>query len=111
MHSFSLFLQRLFKSTTTKRRSRHITDTVPEFHAEAPHATVSEGVAQAPFVAARAGVEPMTLLMKGIDSTKAPSRPMLLITCINYGPNLLHLFCAQFQILLNKLLSSTRKES
>ena len=91
---------------------------MPEYHTEAPQATVSEGVAQAPFVAARAGIEPMTFLTKGVDSTKAPSRPMLLITCINctagiipYGPNLLHLYCAQFQILLNKLLSSTRKGS
>src|SRR6218665_120444 len=45
-------------STTTQRRSRHSTDTVPEFHAEAPQATVSEGLAQGPYVAARAGVEP-----------------------------------------------------
>jgi len=29
------------ESTTTKRRSRHSTDTVPEFHAEAPQAIVS----------------------------------------------------------------------
>jgi len=29
-------------------------DTVPEFHAEAPQATTSEGLAQDPFVAARA---------------------------------------------------------
>jgi len=34
------------KFTTTRRRSRHSTDTVPEFHAEAPHATVSDGLAQ-----------------------------------------------------------------
>src|SRR6218665_3196235 len=48
--------------------SRHSTDTVPEFHAEAPQATVSEGLAQGPYVAARAGVEPMTLRTKGVDS-------------------------------------------
>src|SRR6218665_2750208 len=35
-HSFRLFLQHLFKSTTTLRCSRHSTDTVSEFHAEAP---------------------------------------------------------------------------
>jgi len=34
------------------------TDTVSEFHAEAPQATVSEGLARGPYVAARAGVEP-----------------------------------------------------
>ena len=40
-----------------------------KFHAEAPQATVSEGLAQGPYVAARAGVEPLTLLTKGVDST------------------------------------------
>src|SRR6218665_1907644 len=35
IHSFWLFLQRLFKSNTTQRRSRHSTDTMSEFHAEA----------------------------------------------------------------------------
>ena len=44
IHSFRLFLQHLFKSTTTQRRSRHCTDTVSEFHAEAPQATASEGL-------------------------------------------------------------------
>ena len=34
IHSFWLFLQRLFKSTATQRRSRHSTDTVSEFHAK-----------------------------------------------------------------------------
>src|SRR6218665_3207950 len=42
------------KSTTTQRRCRHSTDTVSEFHAEAPQATASEGLAQGPYVAARA---------------------------------------------------------
>ena len=31
-------------------------DTVPEFHGEAPQATVSEGLAQGRYVAARVGV-------------------------------------------------------
>ena len=39
-------------STTTQSRYRHSTDTVPEFHAEAPQATVSEGLTQGPYVAA-----------------------------------------------------------
>ena len=34
------------------------TDTVSEFHAEAPQATAGKGLAQGPYVAARAGVEP-----------------------------------------------------
>jgi len=44
-------------------------DTMPEFHAEAPQATVSERFAQGPYVAARARVKPMTLRTKGVDST------------------------------------------
>src|SRR6218665_1132144 len=34
--------------TITQRRSRHNMDTVSEFHAEAPQATASEGLAQGP---------------------------------------------------------------
>ena len=45
--------------------------TVLEFHAKVPQATVSEGLAQGPYVAARAGVKPMTLQTNGIDSTSA----------------------------------------
>src|SRR6218665_3730010 len=72
IHSFRLFLFRLFKSPTSQRRSWHSMETVPEFHAEAPRATVSEGLAQGPYVAARAGVEPTTLRTKGVDSTNTP---------------------------------------
>ena len=43
---------------------------VSEFHAEAPQATASEGLAQGPYVAARVGVKPMTL------RTKASTLPM-----------------------------------
>src|SRR6218665_2546382 len=46
---------------TTQRRSHHSTDTVSEFHIEAPQATASEGLAQGPNVAATAVVKPMTL--------------------------------------------------
>ena len=62
-------------SSSLQRRSRHGMDTVPEFHAKAPQATVSEGLAKGPYVAARAGVKPMTRWTKGVDSTKAPPRP------------------------------------
>ena len=51
--------------------------TVSEFYAETPQATVSEGRAQGPYVAARAGVEPMTLRTKGVDSTNAPPTPQI----------------------------------
>src|SRR6218665_1581169 len=47
-----------------------VIDTVSEFHAEAPQATVSEGLAQGPYVAARAGFEPTTLRSAAIDFTQ-----------------------------------------
>jgi len=45
---------------------------VPEFSAEAKQATVSEGLVQGTYVAARTGVEPMT---KGVDFTNEPNTP------------------------------------
>src|SRR6218665_821357 len=78
IHSFRIFLYRLFKSSTTQRSSRHSTNTVPEFHAEETQAIVSEGLAQqGSYLAARAKVEPMILRTKGVDSTKAPPRPII----------------------------------
>ena len=50
-------------------------DTVSEFHAEAPQAIAGKGLAQGSYVAARAGVEPTTLRLKVIISTKAPPCP------------------------------------
>ena len=44
----------------------HSTDTVSEFHAEAPQATVREVLAQGLSVATRAGFEPATLQTKGV---------------------------------------------
>ena len=69
------FYSPLFKSSTTKMRTRHSTDTVPEFHADEPQATVSEIHAQGTYVAARARVAPMTIRTKVVDSTKEPPRP------------------------------------
>jgi len=43
-----------------------------EFDAEAPQATASEALAQGPYVAARAEVEPTTLRTIGVTSTNAP---------------------------------------
>src|SRR6218665_1194780 len=53
-------------------------DTVSECHAEAPQATVSEGLAQGPYVAARVGVEPTTIRLRVIDLTSAPPRPQFI---------------------------------
>jgi len=41
-------------------------------HAEAVQATVSEELAQEPYMAARAEFEPMTFRAKGVVSTNAP---------------------------------------
>ena len=38
-------------------------------------ATAGKGLAQGPYVAARAGFETAALRLKGIDSTNAPPRP------------------------------------
>src|SRR6218665_663251 len=75
IHSFihsGYFYSRLFTTSTPQSSSRHSMDTVPEFHAKAPQATVSEGLAQGPYVAARVGVEPMTLWTKGVDGLGGP---------------------------------------
>ena len=50
-------------------------DTVSKLHAEAPQATASEGLAQGPYVADRAGFEPATLWTKGDESTDESPRP------------------------------------
>jgi len=55
------------------RGAPNTADTVPEFHVEAPQATVSELLA--PYIAARAGVEPMTLRTKGVNSNNVPHTP------------------------------------
>ena len=48
---------------------------MPELHPEAPKTTVSEGLAQGPYMATRAGVKYMTLQIKGVDSTNVPHSP------------------------------------
>ena len=67
-----------------------------ELHTEAPRATVSEGLAQGPYVAARAGVEPTTLWTKGDESTNEPPCPtrqeLTTMTCLPKMPVILTLF-------------------
>ena len=48
---------------------------MPELLTEASQTTVGEGLAQGPYVAARAGVELVTFRTKGLDSTNAPHMP------------------------------------
>jgi len=74
IHLFRLYLWRLFKSTSTLRRSRHSLGAVSEFHAEAPQATASKELAQDPYMymyeVARVGFKSATF------GRKAPSLPM-----------------------------------
>ena len=44
-------------------------------HAKVLQATASEGLAQGPHMAARAGLKPATLWTKGTEPTAEPSRP------------------------------------
>ena len=39
------------------------------------HRQLSEGLVQGPYVAAKVGVEPLTLRMEGVDSTNVPPMP------------------------------------
>src|SRR6218665_1414987 len=50
-------------------------DTVSEYNAEALQAIAGKGLAQGPYVAARAGFEPTTLRSNGVVSTNAPPCP------------------------------------
>ena len=47
-------------------------------------ATAGKGLAQGPYVAARAGVEPTTLWLKVIVSIKAPPRPTKLCRTVKF---------------------------
>jgi len=82
IHSFRIFLWHLFKSITTQRRSRHSTDTVPEFHTEVLQATVSEGLAQGPYVAAGVEFESVTLRTQGTKHTTEPPCPTFILQII-----------------------------
>src|SRR6218665_545827 len=47
-------------------------------------ATAGKGLAQGPYVTARAGVEPTTLRLRVIASTNAPSRPTIVAPPSNH---------------------------
>src|SRR6218665_3522572 len=66
-----------FKSPTTQRRSRLQHGYCIGFSRRSAQATAGKGLAQGPYMAARAGVEPTTLRLKAIYSTKAPPCPAI----------------------------------
>src|SRR6218665_3097987 len=75
IHSFIHSGHFYFKSSTTHRRSRLQNGYCIGVSRRIAQATAGKGLAQGPYVTARAGVEPTTLRLKVNDSTKAPSRP------------------------------------
>src|SRR6218665_3970363 len=75
VHSFRPFLLRPFKSSTTQRGSRLQHGYCIGVSRRSAQATADNGLAQGPYMAARAGVEPTTLRLKVIVSTTAPPRP------------------------------------
>src|SRR6218665_2873666 len=83
-HSFWPFLQRPFQSSTTQRRSRLQHGYCIGVSRRSEQATVGKGLAQGPYMAARAGVEPTTLRLKAIDSTKAPPCPNVRDQCTEF---------------------------
>ena len=54
---------------------------------------MSEGLAQGPYVAARAGFELKTLRSKGFDSTNAPPRPTVIVIVLCQAESLIKICC------------------
>src|SRR6218665_3474272 len=75
IHSFWPFLSRPFKSSTAQRRSRLQHGYCIGVSRRSTQATAGKGLAQGPYMAAKAGVEPATLRLRVITSTNAPPCP------------------------------------
>src|SRR6218665_1971971 len=67
-----MIIDHFYSATTTQRRSRLQHGYCIGVSRRSARATVSEGLAQGIYMSVRAGVEPLTLRLKVIDSTKAP---------------------------------------
>src|SRR6218665_3201240 len=74
IHSF-IHSGHFYRSSTTQRRSPLQHGYCIGVSRRSAQATAGKGLAQGPYVAARAEVEPPTLRLNGIVSTKAPPRP------------------------------------
>ena len=68
-------------------RPQQLTLSLVSLHAIALQATVTEGLAQGPYMVTRAGFEPTTLQQKGIDSTNVPTRLTKVIVKTNTHTN------------------------
>src|SRR6218665_894044 len=76
-----------FKSSTTQRRSRLQHGYCIGVSRRSAQAIAGKGLAQGPCVAARLGVEPTTLQLKVIVSTKAPPPPTFQYRCLDVVDN------------------------
>src|SRR6218665_3661057 len=74
IHSF-IHSGHFYKSITTQRRSRLQHGYCIGVSRRSAQETVSKGLAQGPYVAAKAGVDPTILWLRVIDLTNAPPRP------------------------------------
>ena len=72
----------LLKSSTTQRRSRLQHGYCIGVSRRSAQATAGKGLAQGPYMAARAGVEPTTLRLRVIASSNAPPCPTCLVFLI-----------------------------
>src|SRR6218665_1168855 len=81
IHSFivALSIAPLQVLYTTQRCSRLQQGYCIGVSRRSAQATVGKGLAQGPYVAARAGVEPTTLRLRVIASTNEPPRPTLFL--------------------------------
>src|SRR6218665_4040785 len=81
IHSFIpvISIAPLQQSSTTQRRSQLQHGYCVGVSHRSAQATVGKGLAQGPYVAARAGVEPTTLQLSVIASTNAPPCPTIRI--------------------------------
>src|SRR6218665_1393772 len=69
-------------SSTTQRRSRLQHGYCIGVSRRSAQATAGKGLAQGPYMAARAGVEPTTLRLRVIASTNAPPCPIQYVHCV-----------------------------
>src|SRR6218665_2866790 len=91
IHTFIVFIH-FYCAYHSMSLSEALPTLCRSLHAEALWATVSEGLAQGPYVADRAGFEQATLRLNVVDSTNAPPRP----TCIHkVKPLLLFMYLIQ----------------
>src|SRR6218665_1206206 len=74
IHSFRIFLLCLSKSTTLRGTPDYSIDTVSELTRQSATGTVSEGLAQGPYMTAIVGFEPAAFRMQGTEPTTEPPR-------------------------------------